>query len=369
MPPTLPSGTRLGRSVLLSALAAALVGCGAQDVDAPVTVSTDRCPSVDELIPGLRGLLDDGALEHLQSVLGQDLSDAARADLVRTAVDLVASFPPGSVAGLGEIGDSLDVDGRLQAFGARLMRWLVAEGPGSPYAETLASARRLLSRCEGPPALRLVRRLLADDELLAAVRALPAALDVPSLVSGLEVDGQTGRPALRALLRNLLLAATSPDFTIEAWLDLLSLAVDVDAPPLGPVLTGARRLLDDTDTRAALRGLSACVLAADPTLSLGDLLFDASTDDALDLVGALDLIDPSRGTLLPEPVRVLIDASLAFLEVDAFGRRSLVVALEGLLAPDAAPQVLGDVGNLLDARVLGEITRVLAALATRSCAQ
>ncbi|MEZ4268801.1 MAG: hypothetical protein R3F39_20795, partial [Myxococcota bacterium] len=204
-----------------------LASCGAQDVDAPVTRSTDRCPSVDAMIPGVRGLLDAGELDSLRQVLAEDLSADARADLVKTAIDLVGALPAGSLKNLAAAGADLDTDGRLQAFAARLVRFVAELGPGAPYAETIAGMRGLLSACDGPPALGLVRTLLSDEELLCALRDLPTALDLESIVGGVEVDGTTGPPAFRALLRNLLLAATSPDFTIDAWLDLLGLVTDL----------------------------------------------------------------------------------------------------------------------------------------------
>ncbi|MEZ4268369.1 MAG: hypothetical protein R3F39_18550, partial [Myxococcota bacterium] len=154
----------------------------------------------------------------------------------------------------------------------------------------------------------------------------------------------------------------------DAWLDLLGLVTDLEAPPLGPTIAGVRRLLDDPSSRAAIAGLSACVLQADPDLALGDLLFDLLTDDALDLAGALELLDPSRGPILSALLLEIADAALARLQVDGFARRSLVVVLQAALAPQAAPAVLGDLGRFLDARVLTEITQVLSALATRSCA-
>ncbi len=349
------------------ALAASIAGCGAQDVDAPVTESTDRCPSVDAMIPGVRHLLDAGELGSLRQVLSEDLGAAARADFVKTAIDLVAALPAGSLHDLAAAGAGLDSDGRLQDFGARSLRWVASEGPGAPYAETMAGLRRLAASCEGPPVLALVRALLADDALLGALRDLPSAIDLESIVANVEVDGSTGIPAFRALVRNLLLAATSPDFTVDAWLDLLGLVTDPDAPPLGPAIAGVRRLLGDAPSRASIAHLSACVLQADPELALAELLFDLLTDDGLDLAGSLDLLDPARGPLLSPVLLGITDSALAFLETDAFSRRSLATVLVAVLAPQEVQGVLEDLGRFFDARVLSEITRVLSALATRSC--
>lgn len=346
----------------------ATLGCGAQDVDAPVTQSSDRCPSVDAMIPGVRQLLDADALGSLRQVLSDDLSAAARADFVKTAIDLVGALPDGSLKDLAAEGADLDSDGRLQDLGARLVRWVASQGPGAPYAETMAGVRRLLASCEGPPVLALLRTIVADEALLAAVRDLPAAVDLESIVAHVEVDGSTGIPAFRALMRNLLLAATSPDFTVDAWLDMLGLVTDLDAPPLGPAIAGVRRLLDDAPSRASIAHLSTCLLQADPELASAALLFDLLTDDGLDLAGSLDLLDSARGPLLTPFLRDLTDGALAFLQTDPFARRSLVTVLTAALAPQAVQGVLEDLGRLLDARVLSEIMDVLSALATRSCA-
>jgi hypothetical protein len=361
------------RIIVGGALAVAIAGCGAQDVDAPVTESTDRCPSVDAMIPGVLRLLDADGLGSLRQVLSEDINAAARADLVKTAIDLVGALPAGSLKNLAAAGAGLDSDGRLQDFGARLVRWVGVQGPGAPYAETMSGVRRLLASCEGPPVLALLRTLLADEALLCALRELPAALDLESILAHVEVDrsaGSTaGLAAFRALVRNLLLAATSPDFTVDAWLDLLGLVTDLDAPPLGPAIAGARRLLDDAAARASIAGLAACVLQADPELALAELLFDLLTDDDLDLAASLELLDPSRGPILSPLLLDIADGALAFLETDAFARRSLVTVLAAALAPQIVQGVLEDLGRFLDARVLSEITSVLSALATRSCAQ
>lgn len=365
------TGVRRGHgrvpSGVLVALALAAASCGAQDIDAPVTTSTDRCPSVDAMLPGVRGLIDAGALGAIEQVLSADLSDAARADLVRTILDLVRSLPDRSLADFAMAGEGLDADGRLQAFAARLSRWVAEEGPHAPYPAALAGIRRLFAACDGPPTLALFRELLRDEALLCALRDLPAAVDLEGLLATVEVDGETGPPAFRALVRNLLLAATSPDFTVEAWLDLVGIVTDLEAPPIGPVVATVRRLLDDPSSRAAIAGLSACVLQADPPLGIADLAFDLVTDDTLDLAGSLDLLDPSLGPILFPELLGLLDDTLGFLAADAAARSSLAALLSALLAPTRGAAVLADVARLLDARVIGEIVDTISALATRSC--
>ena len=351
---------------VLAALSVGLLACGGDGVDAPRQDPPPDCPGVDERLQPLYALLDAGELAHLQRAMAVSVPEDTRRDVVDTLLRLVRRFEPGAFEDLaGEI-ETADKPGFVDAL-AGALRLLASDGPGAPYPAALRTLRGTLASCEGAPMLSVLADLLEDDALLRAVIEVLADGGLSDALGRLAVDDARGREALRLLLRNLLAAASSPDFDVRTLVDLLGFIVDLDAPPWPDLVAGVERFLAPGPALDAVQGLLLCFLDVDPDANLGPPLFDLLTSDAVDLEAGLGAFPPAGEPVVPLPLIRVLTTSLRFLADDAEARRALVALGLVLLREDVAPGVLNDAAMLLEADVLGDILRLLATLATGSC--
>ncbi len=357
------------RLALVLALSLAAPSCGGDGHEATYVAPAKGCPRVDDHLDRVYALLQDGRLDHVRQLLEVSLTDDERADLVVTAIRVVSAFEPGTFVALGAMADQVAEADDLQATLGRLLRWIAVDGARAPHAGELGRVRILMNTCELPPVLRLVDALLADEALQRALLELLAGLDLGDALEGVTIDGESGRPAVLALARNVLVAFTSPDFDVAVLMDLLGLVVDVEAEPWPAVTAALEDLLGPGASRDALVGLAHCLLTVDADLSLVGLIFDAATDPELDLLGSLSLpeSDVDGGSLLPPTLAAPLHAALRFLADDPPALTSLIAVLTAALRDDVAPGVLADLADVLDAGVLGDVVRLLGALATREC--
>ncbi len=368
-----PTALLLAALSALSILGGAMAsGCGAEDVDAVETPQLDVCPSVDEY------LVDAGGLDHLEGVIGGDLDRDARADLVATIIDLVGALKAGTFVALGTLADAADASSDLEDTLAGAVRVLATDGPGAPYPQALGGVRVMLHTCEGPPLLQLVLDLLEEPTLLTATSDAVAALGDSDIALDIPLDlgDPDARPAIRALLTNVLTALTGDDVNVEPLLELVGLLLpEVESPPWSDLLGAVEELMAPGPHRDAIAGLASCLLAADPQLGLLDLLLDVL--DTVDLGSLLSDSDDTGGAPLAsdapdgegttDTLGGAVTALLELLIDDAASRRVLADLLTALVADHAAAGVLADVAGLLEAHVVGDIVAVLGALATRSC--
>jgi len=361
--------------VMAAAMCLGTAGCGAGDAVTTAPETRPDCPTLDEQLAGVYELVEAGELEALAGALS-GLQQDLQADLVVTLLRLVGDFEPGTFASLSGLSETVDDSAELVVVLADVVDFIATDGPGAPYAAALNQVKVLLYTCQGPPALSLVKTLLTDDQLLTALTGVLEVLDVQSLVGGLEVDGSEGRDAIRALVRNLLVAASRPDFDVEVILDLMGLLFDLDQPPYDGLAEALRALLGPGETLTQLQGLLGCLQASDPELVLVDLLLDVLLDEQLDLVGALNLLPGNEGGngadgggLLPEALAGPLVGALDFLIGDAPARRALVDVLAAILVEEQTPAILGDLSTLLRADLLGDLITTLSNLATRSCSE
>ena len=349
-------------------LAVMLTGCGGDDIDAPYSASDDRCPEMDDYLAPLLDLAERDGLEHLRIVLAQDLSDDDRHDLVQLLIDLVGSLEPGAVSAMGEL--ELGQAGGIELTLASLARWLGADGPGAPYSDTMAVVVLGLNTCDGPPLFSLVQELLVDEALLRSVlqAVQDPELDIQEILDGLDSADDDPRSGLRALLHNLLVAATKPEFDVRKWTLPLGLILDVDNPPWSEVVAGLEAFLVPGPRLDALQNVITCLLAVDPELVWVGPLYDLLTSPPEMALSLSDLGDGDPDApLVPSELRQPIDAVLATFEGDASARQTLVRTLSALLAPSRAAGVLTDLAALFEAGVIEGAVEGMVAIATRSC--
>jgi len=355
-------------SVALFVVAPSVVlqACGGDGVVAPRQEPPPDCPGVDERLEGLYGLLDTGQLAHIQHTMSVVVPEDARRDVVDMFLRLIRRFEPGTFENLAGQVDSVDKPGLVDALAA-VVRLLASDGPGAPYPDALAALRGTLASCELGPTLELVADVLEDDALLRAVVDVLAEGGLPEALGGLEVDEIEGREALRLLVRNLLVSASSPDFDARTLIDLLGFVVNLEEEPWPALVAGVERFLAPGPSLEALQGLLVCFLEVDPEASLGPPLFDIITSETLDLAGAVGALPPPGEPVASPEVVYVLTTALRFVAEDPEAERALVSVLLVMLRNDVAPGVLTDVAALLEADVVGDILRLLATLATRTC--
>ena len=353
----------------LVAVAVALGACGAENIDAPATVNSDVCPSLDDYLGGVYALVDQGELDQLSGVLEEELTEDVRRDLVEAAVRLVAALEPGAFVALGDARAEVQDTAGLQDLLASLILWITDTGPQAPYSGVLDVGRLAVGTCDGPPAIQLILDLMHDEALLAALaETLEADLDVGAIVERLDSPDGDPRTAVRVLVLNALVAATDPEFDVAEWTGLLGIVVDTSAPPWAGLIEALEGLLGPGPTLVALQGLVGCLLVVDPDLILVDLLYDlllAPAERSLDrspLTTALD----GGGPLLPPEVDAPLTAILEHVRDHDADRCTLATVAGALLGP-AAAGVLHEVAVLLESHALLDVVDGLVAIARRAC--
>ncbi|MFT7581286.1 MAG: hypothetical protein ACI9MR_002961 [Myxococcota bacterium] len=349
-----------------------VAGCGADGIDGPPSPPRTSCPRVDTYLGPLYTLVETGQLNTLRRAIGEELPEDARRDLVDTILRLVRDFEPGLFSALIEAvdkkaSDAPDGSAGIQETLGRLLRWLTQESPGAPYVDVVTMLRGTLNSCEGPPILGVVRDVLADEGLLRAVVDVLGSDALSGALESVSFEGEGGREALRLLLRNLLVAASGPDFDVRSLLDLLGYIVDTTAGPWPALTDGLTRLLAPGPGLDAVQGLLVCVLDVDPDVALGGLVYDLLTSNDLGLSTLIGVLPPAGQPVLEPAISDALRAALAFFMGDASARRSIVTVGTELLRPDVATGVLADVGVLLEASVLDDVIRAIGALSFDAC--
>jgi hypothetical protein len=343
---------------LAALMAPVAAGCGAGDALPPEEPPREvRCPPIDSYLEDLYALADSGALAGLAAAMREALPDDVRRDLVESLLRLLGSLQPGAVGSIADAVGALpaeasasDADG-LQPRLGRVVGWLVRP---APRAETLSLARQVVATCEGGPPLRLLARILEDGPLVEALVALLRSEGVAETLQSLavETEGGTarGREATAALVRNLLLAATQPSFSVETITGLLGFFVDLEDPTRAPLVDGLTAALD-ADGLAAAQGLLACLHRADPDRVLGATLYGLLTSGVLSAAagqGSASLATEAERRVV-SALRVAAAQVVRGLGDDAIARRGLAVAFVVLLRPEHAGPALGDMASLLAA--------------------
>ncbi len=343
--------------------------CGGDGLDAPESPPAPDCRQVDDYLASVFALMERGALDHLRRAVSEEIPEDARRDLVSALLRLAAGFEEGTFSALAGVFAASDVaaPGGVQQTLGRLVRWGAATGPGAPYPDVLAALRGVLATCEGPPALALLADLVRDDALLRAAADLLATDALAEALAGLELDGTEGSEALRLLMRNLMVAATSPDFELATLLDLVAVVVDLEVEPWPGLVAGLERHLGPGPGVVALQELLGCALAVDPDASLGPMLWDLLVEAPVDLSGVVGALPPAGEPVLEPGLVTLVAGTFEFLADDAEARRALVAVGVEILREGTAPGVLVDVADLLDAGALGDVVAMVAALATGAC--
>lgn len=352
---------RRPRSIAIAALLA-LSACGADDDVAPYTPPPPNCPEADEYLADLYRLEDEGKLTNLAVAIRHHVPDNARRDLIDALLRLAGAFEDGDFSALTTIkaNDDAGQGEGLQVTLGRVVRWVGQTGPSAPNLPLMRVLRTTLSTCEGAPVFALLADAVRDPTLVGALLDTLASEGLRDGLVGLSFEGENGREAMRYLVRNVLVAASSDAFDVATIVDLLDLLVDLDAPPYRDLADGLERLLD-ADGLPRLQGLLVCLQGVDRELVLGAFVYDLLTS------GLLTNSIPEDPITLDEPIREIVVKALDALATDPQIRRGLTPALIVLLADDVVPYVLPDLAELLESEALSGVFDLIADLAAGTC--
>ena len=364
--------TRPAVSILTRALVcmAALVGASCADAgDAPLSVSAETCPDLDDYLAPLIELSEAQALVHLPGAIAEDLNADERRDTLALFVTLAEALE-----GITGAADDTEVRGpasswRLGADLAALLEWLSVSGPEAPYLTLFeALARGLESEvCQGDDALELAATLLGEPAFIQALWELHTHPELGSreLVLALESPPEDPRAGLRSVLRSLLESASEPDFRIEVWVGLLGLVLDTREGSGLTLSTELERLFQPGAALDALRGTVTCVLAADPELQISDLIYDALVHSP---VGEDELGREALESLFADAkVRPALAALSEALALDERSRRALSRFVSALIAPERRLGVLSELQVLLEGGMFEGLWGSVQALAGGPC--
>lgn len=342
-----------------------LASCGAFGERAPVVDQDLSCPTVDQQIPTVMALIEEGRLAGLRQVIEEHVSDSLRGQVVELALDIVRALPPGTL-------DGLRVVVRNEAVWALLP--LVADvgrfvTDGGRW-EVVPVAADLIVLCPSGELLPVLGDLLRDPmmpDALALMLSDPQGLEALLASLGVDLADPAAREALLALVDNVLASFAAPGFRLdeleELLLELADLGlIDLRTPAIRGLLVLAHEAMDAPGRLETLQGFVGCLRMVDPSLSLVALIYDLIAEGAIaldDLSAVLAVADPAAGG--DAVLRLLVDV-LDFLATDDESRGSLADVLLTILEPDAAKVALPDLVVLLDAGAVPEVVDLLVSL-------
>lgn len=345
----------------------ALGGCGAFGEAAPPLDQDLSCPSLEQTIPTVLRLLEEGELDGLRQVLEEGVSETLRGEIVELGLVIVRALPPGTLESLSAV-VAYDKVWALLPLVGDVVRFVAEDGGGR--WEVIAPAADLVVLCPGGELLPVAGDLLLDPVILDAVNLiLSDAEGIEGLLAALDIDlnDPDARDAVLALLDNVLASFAAPGFRLNELEELLvGLAdlglVDLRMPAIRGLLALAHEALDDPARMDVLQRFVGCVRTVDPELVLVQLVYDLIAAEAVtldDLAAVVALADPAQhGDAL---LQILADV-LDFLGEDAQAREALADVLLALLQEDDARLALPDLAVLLETDAVPEVVDLLVGL-------
>lgn len=349
---------------LMVVCAVSQLSCGAFGDNAqPVKSGGDSCPTADERIDVLLGMLDQDKLSGLKRAMSEDLTVDLRMRLVHALLQIVDALPAGSISGLLPLVEGGSLDDALIPLADILEA-------ASDYP-ALALGGKVLNQCTGKPLLATLRSLLAEPESRAALETVVGGdLDVSALLADLGIDlGQlTHKTGFQALLRAVLTSISAPGFDIGDLVGeegLLALVIDPQDPAISALIVLLERLLLPGPRLESVRLVTSCLLLTDSNDRLTGLVFDLLASGTL-LSGATPELSLYDGGIL-EVLDRLVSPLLGVLIDDEVSRESLVLAAGVLLREDVAARALPDIIALVREGALGGILDLVVTLDTGVC--
>ena len=252
---------------LLPALVfAGIVGCGADDdMPSPPIPSGTMCPTVSDVMPRTRAILDSGDLPKIRSLIASELSDAQVSALLDALVSTVRSLSPQEINAIGSLLRQSNFDSFSRTLSS-LLAFLAGSSDGDqPYqSDVIEATRRMISTCDGGQILAAVSSALTSSELPALLQDLASLLENPEIQIAFERQGPLQRDGFAALICNASNRLARNDFSVQNDIiqPLNALGVSrLDDPPLNRLLRNLDSLLaPNRPLRGALSDTICCNL-------------------------------------------------------------------------------------------------------------
>ena len=348
---------------VLAFISGGVLGSCADEWAAPYSPPRDRCPSVDEYIEPLLSHLEDGEIQHIEDVIGSQLSDAERSDLVAFIIRLTNVIEPSSLAF-----DGLERPGLTgsQQLG-ELIKWIAWDAPGAPYLPLTELIRNAILNEPPDALLRLATAALNDRALLGAIRPVidEPGVDFEAVVLGLTAPTDDPPAGLRQLVATLLDTMIQPEFEVASLASLLRLLVDVSEPPWSDAMDALDVFMSVPQQRADTQRILETLILADPDLLWVNLFYDLATAANAPAFSLGDARGgpPEDGQELELPTRLI-----NHFRSEPASWRAVSVTLDALLHPQNAQGVMLDFAGMLSVDGLGGLLEALSAASARGCA-
>lgn len=356
-------------------------GCGALDDSAPPAEPPKHCRTVDEYLAPLQAHVAAGRLVHVGRIVQEDLDRPTLRAVVRLVIDVVRALPPATFASLTATLGSPQAGGTLVPIVIALLEPLpgdpTAQPPVPPRNVELTIFSHVATTCLTADLYVWLTELLRDarlrpivGELLATAGELGADLE-----AALAAGGVKGRDAIVALLRNVAVSISRPDFDplpLIAMVDGLA-AQSASLKSVSALLRVA--MLDEAGAAdpvqiAALSAFVGCFVDLDAGFVLPGYWYDVFASGALSAAfAATPTGDEQRQASLDATMAVLTVLSYAtgVLAASSPARDALGQVGALILRPDLAVEAIPEVLDLLRSDALDSLPAMLADIANQPC--
>lgn len=347
------------------------------------------CGDTESLFPKLLALVRDGRVEPLRRVIEARLvpdgpsADPSLRSLLGALIQLAGGLGLERTAATATTALASQALVDLKPLVMVALRFTGGQSDGVPRWPATEAIASLVERCDAEPLLTALEGILrlrspadGDRRWLAVFgKSVSALIQDPTLepfLVGFEQDAQRGRPAIIALLDQIITFLADEEFGIDRVRTLLESAV---YPAVSdPLRLEIERLVDllaiATDPQsgvlAPLQGALRCLnRRVEDRHELVGFIYDLLTSDAVDLPTVLSSID---GLVSESESDRLLDFAADLVRVlrqDPEAREPLfALAVVVLRRPEVA-QVWPALIDVVDAGVLGELTDGVARLLNR----
>jgi hypothetical protein len=343
--------------------------CGALSDSAPAPVAKPRCPTLDQRVTKLEGLVGAGKLKSIAYIVGEVVDEPSQRALVRLGLAIGKALPSGLAAQLPGVAADPQV--------ARVLPLVVAllePLPGSPYANPPLPAKisemkalsQVAGACLTAEGMATLAAVLREPDLAPA---LASVLDAgpqagTALQQALAAAGVEGRAGFQVLVRDVLVSMAAPGFDPEPM--AASLAALGGQPALQGLAVILRRLASDhagqprPERVAALAALAACVQRQEADGPMAGHLYDVVLATPLEATPTAPAVPVSTAQL---SVLLALGAVAADVVANDEGARDALSQLLGLLLrPDLAIQAVPELVGLLKSGALGDVLSLLGDL-------
>lgn len=350
-------------------------------VDPPTTQGA--CGTTETLIPQFLQFVTDDRFAPLREVLDRRFvpseynpnPDPSLRTILDAIVRLITQLGLSDTAYVAHLAASAEVEEELGPLVVHMLGYVDGRLDGTPHYDATDSAAHFIRVCEPDHLLSAIEGLLrfrspsADKAwIVAVIEEIGPLLDEPELtpfIEGFEQSGETGRPAIISLLRQIMAFVADDDFAISRVETLLMSAV---YPNVGPSLeTRIERLVEllgeatapEAGILVPLQGAMRCGMQhGEHRDELIGFVYDLTVSEEVGLKGLIDGIGFVASDVVAQELDLLADV-IAIVRTDLTLRDEIRELLATLISSPDAELVVPVLIDLFEEKI---VTELLAAV-------